>query len=51
MSAKAARKPTTEEWLAHQPILKKLWLDDQRTLEGKDGVMEAMSTQHNFIAK
>ena len=51
MSAQAARKPTREEWLAHKPTLKKLWLDDHRSLHGKDGVKEFMSKEHNFFAK
>ena len=42
--------PTKEEWIVHKPTLKKLWLDDHRKLRGEDGVMEFMSTQHNFSA-
>ncbi|KAF2798621.1 hypothetical protein K505DRAFT_232948, partial [Melanomma pulvis-pyrius CBS 109.77] len=37
-----------EEWERHKNVIKKLYLDEKRTLEGERGVMNMMKTIHGF---
>ena len=50
MSAQDAQKLTEKDWLFRKPILKKYWLDDDKKLLGKDGLIEIMKTKHYFSA-
>lgn len=50
MPARGAKNPSEEDWSIQKPTLKKLWLDDHKPLPGQNGVMEIMSTEHNFVA-
>lgn len=43
--------PTKEEWKKVKSEVDKLWREDNRRLEGKDGVMELMKREHNFSAE
>jgi hypothetical protein len=45
LSARAP--PSNEDWLSHQSAIKKLYLDENRTLRQ---VMDTMARKHNFIA-
>ena len=50
MPAQGANKPTEQDWLIQKPLLKKLWLDGNKKLLGKDGVAEIMEREHKFSA-
>lgn len=50
MPAQGAKKLTEQDWVAHKPLLKKLWLDGNKKLLGKDGVVETMKEEHHFSA-
>ena len=49
MPAQGEKKPTEQDWLIQKPLLKKLWLDENKKLLGKDGVAEIME-RHHFSA-
>ena len=50
MLAPGAKKLTEQDWGAQKPLLKKLWLDGNRKLLGRDGVVETMKREHHFSA-
>ena len=47
MLAQRTRNPTEKEWLAQKPRLKKLWLEDGKTMAEVTKIME---TEYNFHA-
>ena len=38
------------EWLNHQPLLKHLWLEQDKPLRGENSVMCFMEETHGFFA-
>lgn len=50
MSAQGPRKLTEQDWATQRPLLRRLWLDGNKKLLSKDGVVETMKREHNFSA-
>ena len=44
------RIPDTE-WEDHKLMIKRLYMDEKRRLEGVDGVMSIMRDRHDFYAR
>ena len=47
MPAQRTRNPTEKEWLAQKPRLRKLWLEEGKTMAA---VTNTMETEYNFHA-
>lgn len=45
--AKAGRTPSRYDWSKHMPVIKRLYIDEDKTLKE---VLEIMQREHNFIA-
>lgn len=46
-SAKSGRTPSRYDWSKYMPIIKKLYIDEDKTLKE---VLETMQREHNFVA-
>lgn len=50
MSASRRPKISNQLWEAQRTTIKRLYLDEKRTLEGKDGTITIMEREHGFSA-
>ena len=50
MPTQTTRNIPEEIWLTHQQTLKRLWVDEDKTLLGEHGVIEIMERDYNFSA-
>lgn len=51
MSAARQQRLPEEEWESHKTIIRRLYLEEDRKLEGDDGVMDIMLRKHNLRAR
>jgi len=42
--------PSRQEWHKHEAAIRRLYINENKRLEGIGGVMETMSTLHSFSA-
>lgn len=45
--SKSGRMPSRYDWSKHKPIIKKLYIDEDKTLKE---MLEIMQREHNFVA-
>jgi hypothetical protein len=51
MNQQRVRRLPDEEWIRHMDDIKRLYLMEDKKLEGEGGLIRIMESEHNFLAR